>query len=377
VQRDPPGTLDSLGRSIGVSAGALAKRYRQLADSLARAGQRALAARQPRPWRPADGFQRGVSLAHSVDLEGGYLSARCVATMRDLQASGADWITIMPFAYLPDTHTPELYPSAQGGPDEESDESICEAAAQAHALGMRVWLKPHLWTRGWAGELAFSTADWSRFYERYHDWIIHMALLAQRERIDGLFVGHELVTATQHDPERWRALIGDVRRVYAGTLTYNANWDEVQHVTFWDALDLISVSFYHPLADKPTRDAGVLKQGAAKALADLKPLVLRYGRPLLLAEAGYAPVALAPVRPWEEGPGAADPETQRACYRALVDALEPDTWVAGAFWWKWFTSERGPGREAVSFSPRGRPAEAILRASLREWRGRPVRLPLK
>lgn len=377
LQRDPPGTLDSLGRVTGLNAGVIAKRYRQLADSLARAGQRALTARQPRPWRPADGFQRGVSLAHCVDLEGGYLSARCVATMRDLQASGADWITIMPFAYLPDTHTPDLYPSAAGGPDEENDESLCEVAANARALGIRVWLKPHLWTRGWAGALAFSTADWSRFYDRYHDWIIHMALLAQRERVDGLFVGHELVTATQHDPERWRALIGDVRRVYTGTLTYNANWDEVQHVTFWDALDLISVSFYHPLADKPTRDPGALRQGAAKALADLKPLVLRYGRPLLLAEAGYAPVAMAPVRPWEEGPGAADPETQRVCYRALVDALEPATWVAGAFWWKWFTSERGEGREAASFSPRGRPAEAVMRASLREWHGRPVRLPAK
>jgi hypothetical protein len=357
-----------------VPAERVAARYRTLADSLARSGQRALVLRRPRPWRPADGFQRGVCLAHSVSLGHGYLSAECAAELTHLSAMGADWVSLTPFGYLPSKRTPEIFPSSDGGPEGESDEAIHECAARARAAGMRVWLKPHLWTRGWIGDLEFTPAGWEQFFTVYREFILHWALLAERERIDGLFVGHELVSSTRAHPERWRALIADVRRVYTGTLSYGANWDEVGHIGFWDALDLVGVSFYDPLAERPTRDAGVLKAGARRALAGLKPIARRFGRPVLLAEVGYAPVATAPVRPWEEGAGAPDLETQRACYQAVVDALDPEDWVAGVFWWKWFSAASSGGVSDDSYTPRGKPAQQVLGRALKDWGGRPVRV---
>ena len=66
-------------------------------------------------------------------------------------------------------------------------------------------------------------------------------------------------------------LIGDVRRVYTGTLTYGANWgDEVEQITFWDALDLVGVSFYEPLTDAKTASVATLRAGAKKALEGLR-----------------------------------------------------------------------------------------------------------
>ena len=375
LRSDPPGTLDSLCRVLRLDPRRVAARYQSIADSLARGGQRSLALQRPKPWRAADGFQRGICLAHSVSLEHGYLSAECGAELRFLQRMGADWVSLTPFGYLPSTTTPEIFPSSNAGPDEESDESIVECASQARLMGQRVWLKPHLWTRGWVGELQFTPRGWDQFFERYREFMLHWALLAERERIDGLFVGHELVSSTRAHPEKWRALIADVRRVYSGTVSYGANWDEVQHIGFWDALDVVGVSFYFPLADKPTRDPATLRAGAKKALASLRPLAERTGRPVLLSEVGYAPMSGAAVRPWDEGDGPIDLQTQRACYAAVIDALEREEWIAGVFWWKWFTSAGSGGPTDASFTPRGKPAQQELVRALRDWQGRPVRLP--
>ncbi len=372
---EPPGSLDSLCRVAGVESGRVARRFAQLADSLARAGQRGVAERHPRAWRPADGFQRGVCLAHAVSLEEGYLSGACGRELATLRRMGASWISLSPFGYLPDTNTPVIYPSAEGGVDGETDEAVCEAAARARGLGLRVWLSPHLWTRGWVGELDFGAAGWPRFFEQYRNFILHYALLAERERMDGLMVGHELPSASLPFPDRWRALIGEVRRIYDGTLTYAANWDrEVAGIRFWDALDLVGVSFYVPLSARETRDLRQLRGGAAKALAGLRAIAARTGRPVLLAEVGYAPTPGAPVQPWQEHAGPPDMETQRACYQAVVQALDPEVWVAGALWWKWFTTDAIGGPGDASFTPRGKPAQGVLEQALRQWQGRPVRV---
>jgi hypothetical protein len=241
LRADPPGSLDSLCRLAGVAAATVDRRYRALGDSLARVGRARTIARRE-PWRPADGFQRGVCLAHALGLERGYLSTSCARELQRVREAGADGISLTPFAWLADPREPALGNSSNVGPDGESDEAVCEAAARAHALGLRVWLKPHVWTRGWAGELAFGAADWRRFLSNYREAIVHWALLAEREDLEGLFVGHELGSSTAADPERWRALIGDVRRLYTGTLSYCANWDEAARVPLWDALDMIGVS---------------------------------------------------------------------------------------------------------------------------------------
>jgi len=372
---EPPGELDSLCAAAGVRVGEVQKRYAALADSLARAAPVALAPRRPRAWRPEHGFQRGVCLAHAVRLERGYLSAACAREIARLRGMGAEWVSLTPFGFLPSPATPEVFPSNEGGPDTESDEAIAEASARARALGMRVWLAPHLWTRGWIGDLDFGPSGWPRFFERYRAFLLHYALLAEREGMDGLVVGHELAGASLRHPQRWRALIADVRRVYSGTLTYDANWgEELEGIAFWDALDVVGVSFYAPLAKAPTRDVAALAAGATRALRALRAVSARVKRPLLLAEVGYAPCAEAPVRPWEERNGPPDLETQRACYEAVVQALEPCDWVAGALWWKWYSSDDRGGERDPSFTPRGKPAERVMARALREWEGRPVRV---
>jgi hypothetical protein len=376
MRSDAPGDLDSLALLARVPRAALEKRYAALAESLARAGLAEMRRSGPTGWRPADGFQRGVCFAHTVSLEQGYLSRAAAGELEHLKAMGADAISLTPFGYLPSRSTPEVWPSADGGLDGETDESVVEAARRARALGLKVWLKPHLWTRGWIGDLEFAPGDWAKFFDAYREFALHHALMAQREGVDGFMVGHELVSASKRDPDRWRALIADVRRVYTGTLTYGANWgDEVREIAFWDALDVIGVSFYDPLAESPTRDVRRLRDGARKALAGLRSIAEREGRPVMLVEVGYAPTVNAPVKPWEEGSGPPDLETQRACYEALVSALEGESWIAGVCFWKWFSSPSAGGPQDASYTPKGKPAEAVMRAAFEAWKGRPVTVP--
>jgi hypothetical protein len=372
LRRDPPGTLDSLARRVGLRAATIAQAYRTRAMHRARIGARRRLTRAITPWRPADGFQRGVCVSHEGGLEQGYLSAECARQLTAIREAGAGWVSLTPFAWLPDPHQPGIASSIDGGPDGESDESLCEAAARARARGLRVWLKPHVWTRGWAGDLSFTPAGWQRFFDRYEALALHWALLADREGLDGLFVGHELASSTAADPTRWRRLIGRVRQVYGGLVSYGANWDEAERIPFWDALDVIGVSFYTPLAEHPTRDPAVLRAGAVRALAGLERLARRTGRPVLLAEVGYPPSPDAALRPWDGGRGAEDPAMQRECLAAAVAAMEPCEWLAGAFFWKWGSSAR-TGDDP--YDPRGRPAGKVVTDALRFWQGRPVRVP--
>ena len=368
--------LDAVCLDAGVEVSEVTRRFRAIADSMARAGRIQPAEGRPRAWRSDDGFQSGVCLAHAMSLERGYASRACGDEIERLREMGAGWVSITPFGYVRSRTLPQIHVSASGGVDEETDESVVESHARARAAGMRAWLKPHLWTRGWVGDMQFSQAGWQAFFRQYREFILHYAILAEREGFDGFVVGQELVTASLGHPAQWREIIGEVRRVYRGTLTYGANWgQEVQNIEFWDALDVIGVSFYEPLAEEPTTSVEELTAGAREALGTLRELSRRHGKAVVLTEVGYSPMEEAPLRPWDEQRGLPDLTTQRACYEALVAALQDEDWIAGAFFWKWFTSPDIGGPLDSGFTPRGKPAESVMVRAFRDWQSREVRLP--
>jgi hypothetical protein len=86
---------------------------------------------------------------------------------------------------------------------------------------------------------------------------------------------------------------------------------------------------------------------------------------VLFTEAGLPAVQGAAARPWDAGlSGQADPALQARAYTALLAAAGPQPWFRGVYWWKWFTDDAGPERDA--YCPMGQPAEDVLR---RWWRG--------
>jgi hypothetical protein len=88
---------------------------------------------------------------------------------------------------------------------------------------------------------------------------------------------------------------------------------------------------------------------------------------VLFTEVGYKSIHGTEVHPhtWPEELSAptVDAAAQARAYRLFLDGIRDRPFVAGVYFWKWFTDpdtdEEGPG----GFSPRGKPAEAVLRAA--------------
>ena len=162
-----------------------------------------------------------------------------------------------------------------------------------------------------------------------------------------------------------------MRSVYDGRLTYAANWDSLERVPFWDALDLIGVHAYFPLTEDLSPSAASLWQGWDAPLAALEDLSRRHqGKRVLFAEIGYARSPRAAIEPWI--PDHHDhPETRILRQRLIEVALqriESTPFVEGMFWWKWIP---GDDRWDRDFSMKDWEAKQALQ---RFW-GREVATP--
>ncbi|MEZ4408950.1 MAG: hypothetical protein R3A52_21135 [Polyangiales bacterium] len=99
---------------------------------------------------------RGVAYAHDWTARGarGYGTESDRAQLRRLRALGATWVSVTPFAYA-DGPRATTVRASYDRPGSETDAALRATVREAHALGMRVLLKPHLWVRGsWPGALA-------------------------------------------------------------------------------------------------------------------------------------------------------------------------------------------------------------------------------
>jgi len=104
----------------------------------------------------------------------------------------------------------------------------------------------------------------------------------------------------------WRDVAAAVRTVYPGPISYAANFDQVDEVGFWDALDAIGVNAYFPLSTyglSGTRLQGALSGSWLRIARNLNGLAQRYGGParvlpVLLFELGWTRKAGSTVRPF-------------------------------------------------------------------------------
>ena len=142
-----------------------------------------------------------------------------------------------------------------------------------------------------------------------------------------------------------RQVIGRIRREFTGPLVYSANFDSWEKVGFWDALDFIGVSAYFPLSDTDDPSLEELEAGWSQALAPLEVASKRWGRPVLLTEAGFPSIASAARAPWREEKTPAQVWLQSRCYEATLRALASRPWIEGSFFWLWERSSKPPFRD--------------------------------
>jgi len=325
----------------------------------------------------APGFRRGVSWWNEDGREAG------LASFRNLASLGVTWVSIHTWDPLQrGLHDPVI---AVPRADERhfGIRDLPGLVRDAHAAGLRVMVKPHLEMRPayepteeerrifrsgdeaarqalfrrlesrFAGaehlehnrvEMT-SEADWRTWFAGYEAYLMPYVREAQAAGADAFCVGRELDTTVLRREADWRRLIAAVRREFTGPLAYSANFDTWQGLRFWDALDFIGVSAYFPLASGVDPSPADLDAGWDRALAPLEAAHHRWGKPVLLTEAGFPSIASAARAPWHEERAAADVWLQARCYDATLRALSRRPWVEGAFFWLWERTARPAFRD--------------------------------
>jgi hypothetical protein len=273
-----------------------------------------------------------------------------VETMKDLRSMGVEWIAIHPYARIGEDGSVGFKPFPPDAPPNH----IARPIREAHALGLKIMIKPHLayWRSrfAWRGAIAFDDPeDVARFFGDYRVWIEAMAVASQGA--DLFVVGTELDGLTEHEAQ-WRSIIDLVRARYSGPLTFASNWDSYERVRFWDALDLVGIQAYFPLV-KPgeVADDAALRAGWTSVMRRLAAWSREVERPIVFTELGYNLSAQAATKPWAYVRGGPEAEAmQTRCLAAALDAVRREPTVRGAFIWKWF-SGRTLGEDFLASTP--------------------------
>ena len=281
-------------------------------------------------------FQKGVSFTAEFPVPYGEPTSRRM--LEALPQFGINAIALIPYGRL------------RRDRSLESDIGLEILIRQAHQQGMRVLLKPH--SRKPSEQDLPKPEDVAAWFRNHLAFILEYAKFAERTHADLFCVGTEFGWLSRYESE-WRALIGEVRKVYRGPLVYAPNHGpEFENVQFWDALDYIGIDNYYPLGDD---------YSTAKVLESVEKVQSRFQKPVVFTEAGFSAAVGAHKEPWaDETNYPLSLEVQERCYEALLQTFYAKPWFHGFYWWKVGTNGYG-GPQNNSMTPWRKPAMEILK----------------
>jgi hypothetical protein len=354
------------------------------------------------------GFIKGFSWGWNSG-RGDYLSDDAAESMAKLADTGTEWVCISFYTMMPTYDSPEF---TWGDANQRmvSDDGIRRAIDLARENGMKVILKPvvncddqtwRAWIRffrpitdderaeGITGEhdpwgeapgmrdgMVRDTDKWNTWWNNYEQFVVHYARIAEEKHVAALCLGCEMSSSEEFE-DRWRQLIGKVREVYHGQLTYDINHDRQGDLAWWDEVDFMSISAYYQVAPSDGRtieqvvEETTPKDEIVAALEQVKARLAdtsaKFNKPILFIETGVTNVRGCARYPWSH-PGAhmespLDEQEQANYYAAFFEVFWDEPWFMGYAWWDWparlyDAEDAGTDR---GFSIYGKKAEDILR----------------
>ena len=274
-----------------------------------------------------DGHVSGMTWGWT-GIRGTWATPEAEASLDALSQIAATWCCVT-FAALQDT--PQSTVVQFRDEPTVTDDEVRWAIRAARERGMKVALKPvvNCADGTWRAYIGFFDWDvpgeptWGQWFSSYTEFIVHHAKIAEEEGVELFVIGCEMVRADSRDVE-WRELIRQVREVYGGLLTYNCDKYQEDHITWWDAVDVISASGYYPTGGWPEQ------------LDRIEKVVRAHDKPFLFIEAGCPSREGSSTRPndWTFG-GAAAPEEQASYLDEMFDQASTRDWVGGFVLWDW------------------------------------------
>ncbi len=312
------------------------------------------ASRTVPPARHEPFFQAGFAYSH---VGGSYDTDVSSLELQKMRAAGGTIVQLLVFARIFRLDGPEI--GMQPG---YWDRILRGGILRAKAAGLRTMVKLQMWGPGFdkgkfsADIQMTNAADWRAFMANYRTYVLHYAHFAAETGTDILCIGTELAQASRSAAiaGEWRALAAEVRSVYSGPLTYAAHHTEVAEVPFWDSMDYIGINGYYPVAKLPG------------AMDDLEHLSVRWNRPVIFTEAGFASSSYALTEPWRPGPYQAPHDSVRLDLQAegwetLLAELWRRDFIWGVYVWKWHPNPTWGGPTNADHTPQGKPALEVIR----------------
>lgn len=293
--------------------------------------------------------------------------------MPAVQEVGADWIAIMPFAFTRSGQAEVHYDANRWRWWGERPEGVEETIRLAKAAGLQIMLKPQVYIPGgWPGGLDFQTEEeWQNWENSYEDYLMIFVAIAKKYDLPLFCIGTEFKMSSTGRPQFWRKLIQKIRAEYQGQLTYAANWDEYQQITFWEDLDYIGIDAYFPLVDKPTPTVEELVRAWRKPERAIRTFAYEQKKPVLFTEFGYLSVDRTAYNHWEREAEikqlAVNEQAQANALQALFEVFWAKNYWHGGFLWKWFPNNQGhEGYPEKDYTPQGK----LAATTLQNWYGK-------
>ena len=287
--------------------------------------------------------------------------------MPAIQAVGAGWIAVVPYAFTPPGQAEVRYAVKKWQWWGESPEGTAETIRRAHQAGIQVMVKPQVYIpQSWTGAMDFQTdAEWTQWEAGYKTYILHFAQIADTTSAELFCIGTEFNNAITKRPDYWKNLIKEIKQVYHGKLIYSSNWDDWERVPFWAELDYIGLGGYFPLVEAETPSVEALTTAWGPIKARLKQFSEKQQRKVVFTEFGYLSVNNCGWRNWELEQGITtrtiNEQAQANCYEALFSTFFPEPWWAGSFLWKWFPNGQGhEGYPERDYTPQGKAGEKVV-----------------
>ena len=307
------------------------------------------------PRTSPDSFQAGVAVV-AYGTDPGF-AAKARTLLDHLAGLGANSVALMVPIFQDGWTASSVYADAQLTPTVDTVRTfIREAEARDFTVTLRPFLdERRLGAPHWRGDIR--PGNRAAWFAGYTQLLLQYAHVGQDEHADIFSVGTEF-NSLQPDSAAWRALVGSVRTVFKGSVTYSVNYNATA-IGFASALDFISVDAFYPLAAPAGASTDQLIRAWQPWLGALAQIHQATGKPVVLSEVGVTSEVGSYRAPyvWHHLSGLSL-QAQAAYYEASCAVLKAK--VAGIYWWEYdLNPPASPGTD-LGFDPFGKPAEPQL-----------------
>ncbi len=275
----------------------------------------------------------------------------------ELTQINASWISIIPYAYS-HGYTSKVYFNTNSQWWGETIIGVQKTIDLAQEQDLKTMLKPHIWF-GWgknATDFKLSTEqDWIAWEKSYSNYILAFAKIAATKKVDLFCFSTELKQVVLERPQFFKQLITKIRAIYKGNITYAANWDNYENVTFWNDVDFIGIDAYFPLSEEKQPSVATLHKKWTPIKEQLKKIAHKHNKPILFTEYGFESCDYNTKETWgSNGKHPANQQAQTNAYKAFFDSFYNENWFAGGFLWKWHLTEETKRNTATSYTPQNK-----------------------